>query len=183
MIVYDYLVIPTVGALKRPPHVSLLSLSIIDLWNSNAVTRAARALYSAAFLYPCRTSIQRLLFSHTSFIAVLLFLVDDHAIVSCRSARTRHVHCPFFTQIICYFTSLSFQRMSDSLPCVDVLGSAPARRSHGSPSADFLTKKTNKSTLLKKIDVCRSRWMINTIMIAHAATYSCCTRLGNNSSL
>lgn len=39
---------------------------------------------------PAHTRGRSLLSSRVSFIAVLLFLVDDHAIVCCRLARTRH---------------------------------------------------------------------------------------------
>ncbi|CAH2043958.1 unnamed protein product, partial [Iphiclides podalirius] len=108
----------------------------------------------------------------TAIIVLSVCRRNDHAIVSCRSARTRHGHRPSPAKARLLSRVPFAPAHVVLLPCVDVLGSAPARRSHGSPSADFLTKKTNKSTLLKKIDVCRSRRMINTIMTAHAATYS-----------
>lgn len=92
-------------------------------------------------------------------------------IISCRWSRDcelslcAHTSCapsPSFLRSL-VFSILLFS--SVSLPCVDVLGSAPARRSHARHRADFLEKKTNKSTLLKrKSTSAGSRWMINTIM-------------------
>lgn len=114
---------------------------IIDLWNSSA-SRAARAQSAAADAVPLAHATVTL--SRVSFIAVLLFLVDDHAIVSCRSARTRHVALPAPTRVRWHVASRSGRRTSDSLPCVDVLGSAPARRSHGSPSEFWLPYEKNK---------------------------------------
>lgn len=103
--------------------------------------------------------------SRVSFIAVLLFLVD-HAIVSCRLARTRHVLRLFLAFYLQVSVSLSVRRMSSSLPCVDVLGSAPARRSHGSPSADFLTKKQTRALCWRKsTSAGRAEWL-NTIWSA-----------------
>lgn len=139
-----------------------LIASIIDLWNSTATTRAARARS------PCPVPFAR------ATVAVVSCFFYCRFIISCRWSRDRKLSLGAHTSCLPSLSGkgakIFFYSFTPAhvvlLPCVDVLGSAPARRSHGSPSADFLTKKTNKSTLLKKIDVCRSRWMINTITSA-----------------
>lgn len=146
--------------------------SIIDLWNSNAVTRAARA-QAFGHRVPSRSRAR-------AIVTVVSCFFYCRFIISCRWSRDCELSLGAHTS---HPPSLSVARAAECFISFGGahVGLAAVRRCFGKctrpafprlPSADFLTKKTNKSTLLKKIDVCRSRWMINTIMIAHAATYT-----------
>lgn len=87
----------------------------IDHWSLKfecGNSSGARAFAAAADSRPFHTRAPLLPLSRVSFIAVLLFLVDDHAIVSCRSARTRHVLRPCPTRAQKCLASPSLRRTS-----------------------------------------------------------------------